>query len=86
MLLALCQPHAKDETVQRSKYQPLGASRRTWDDTNVLGPQAVFADVGQGFRASVDVEGLHGFYFLRPCSLANALAMAEPAPAAGGDV
>jgi hypothetical protein len=52
----------------------------------VLWPQSVFADVGQGLVARVDVEGLHGVYFFKPCSFAKALAMAEPAPGAGGEV
>jgi hypothetical protein len=47
-------------------------------------PKAMRPDMGQGFGASVDVEGFHGPYFLIPCSLANALAMAEPA--VGGEV
>ena len=84
-LVALQQPFAKNKAVQRTKDQPFGSTRRTRDDANVLGPQTVFADVGQGLGASVDVEGLHGVYFLRPCSLAKALAMAEPVPA-GGEV
>jgi hypothetical protein len=86
----LGQPITKNETVQGPQDQTLGATGRPRDDTNVFGPQTVFADVGERFGASMEVERLHGFYFFRPCSLAKALAMAEPeaaaAPLAGGEV
>jgi hypothetical protein len=86
----LRQPFTKNEAVQWAEDQTLGAASRTWDHANVFGPQTVFADVGERFGAGMEVERLHGFYFLRPCSLAKALAMAEPepaaAPAAGGEV
>jgi hypothetical protein len=36
--------------------------------------------------AKVDPVCCEGAYFFKPCSLAKALAMAEPAPAAGGEV
>jgi hypothetical protein len=119
----LHEPLTKDETVQRTENQTLGATRCAWNDTDVLRPQTVFANVVQGFGACVDVKGLHGsivpvqnkplrpclffiadrkrdgfpvgdrsyrgdlgVYFFNPCSFAKALAMAEPAPAAGGEV
>ena len=85
-MAALRQPLTKDEAVKCPEDQSFGAARRARDDANVLGLQTVFADVGQGFGSSVDVDGVHGFYFLSPCSLAKALAMADPEPAAGGEV
>lgn len=56
-LRALWQPLAKQKAVKRSKDQTLGPTRRSGDDTNVLGLQTMGLDVGQGFGASVDVEG-----------------------------
>ena len=90
-MAALRQPFTKNEAVQRAKDQPFWPSGCPRNDTDVSGLETVFADMGQGLGASVDVEGLHGTecrarYFLRPCSLAKALAMAEPEPAAGGAV
>ena len=83
-LAALRQPLAKNEAVQRTQNQPFGAARGTRYDANVFRPQSVFTDVGQSLGACVDLKGLHGVYFFKPCSLAKALAMAEPA-AAGGE-
>jgi hypothetical protein len=59
----LREPVTKNETIQWPEDQALGATRRSRYDANVLGPQAVFTDVGQGLGASVDVEGLHDAIF-----------------------
>ena len=83
-LLALCQPFTKDEPVQWPQDQSFGAAGRSRDHPHMFRPQAVLADVGQGIGSGMDVKGLHGLYFLMPCSLAKALAMADPA--AGGEV
>ena len=66
-----------DQPVERAEDQPLWPSGCPRNDTDVSGLETVFADMGQGLGASVDVEGLHGVYFFNPCSLANAEAM-EP--------
>jgi hypothetical protein len=85
-LAALRKPFAKNEAVQGPEDQSFWPTGCPWNDANVLRLETVFTDVGQGLGACVDVEGLHGVYFFNPCNLANALAMAEPAPAAGGEV
>ena len=59
-LRALRQPVPKNEAVQRPEDQTLGATGCARNDADVLRAQAVFADMGQGFGACVDMEGLHG--------------------------
>jgi hypothetical protein len=56
----LGQPLAEDKAVKWAEDQPFGATGRARYDTDVFWPQAVFADVGQGLGAGVDVKGLHG--------------------------
>lgn len=85
-LCALGQPVAKNEAVQGAEDQAFGATRCTRYDTNVFRQKAMFSNMGQGLGTRMNVEGLHGVYFFKPCSLAKALAMAEPAPGAGGEV
>ena len=55
-LHALRQPLTKQKAVQWPEDQTLGATRRSGNHTDVLGPQAIGLDVGQGFGASVDVQ------------------------------
>ena len=56
-LCALRQPFTKQKAVQWPEDQALGASRSSGYDSNVFGLQAMGLDVGQGFWASVDVQG-----------------------------
>lgn len=59
-LRALWQPFAKHEAVEWPKDQAFGPARRSRHHTYVFRPQAIGLDVGQGFGASVDVQGFQG--------------------------
>ena len=58
-MVGLRQPVAKNEPVQRTQNQPLGATCSAGHYTDVVWLQTVADDVLHGFGASIDSESLH---------------------------
>jgi choline dehydrogenase-like flavoprotein len=58
-LMTLRQPIAEQKTVQRPQDQALRPARCARNHAHMARHQAVFADMGQGFGASVDAKRLH---------------------------
>ena len=59
-MLAAGQPLAEEEAVERVQHQALRAAGRGGNDAHVGRAQAVLAQMAQGARAGMDLQGLHG--------------------------